>query len=153
MPAKTKKIILFSIVFIVVIAAVAGYRMYNKKHFDVAGAKPAAIVTAEVLHQTFVADSGIAKNRYIGDESNQKVVQVAGIINEVIKNQLQQTVVKLKTNTAGAYINCEMEGTITPDIAAGKKIILKGICDGYLFEADLGIPGDVNFKRCFIIKE
>ncbi len=153
MPAKTKKIILFSTIFIVLIAAVAGYKMYNKKHYDVAAAAPAAIVTAAVLHQTFVSDSTIAKNKYIGDQSSYKVIQVSGIINEVTKNQLQQTVVKLKTNTAGAYINCEMEGAINTAIVAGKNIMLKGICDGYLFEADLGIPGDVNLKRCFIIKE
>ena len=44
-------------------------------------------------------------------------------------------------------------GKVDSNIVAGNNILLKGICDGYLFEADLGIPGDVNFKRCYIIKE
>lgn len=153
MPAKTKKIILLAIAGVVLATSVIGYKMYNKKHFSIEDAAPASKISAVDLHQTFVTDSSLAKNKYIGDESNHKVIQVSGIINEVNKNQLQQTVIKLKTNTDGAFINCEMEGKVDSNIVAGNNILLKGICDGYLFEADLGIPGDVNFKRCYIIKE
>jgi hypothetical protein len=150
---SAKKIILFAILVTVLAAATIGYKMYNKKHFSVESAAPVAEITAIDLLQIFVADSTLAKNKYIGDESNHKVVQVSGVIKEITKNQLQQIVLKLKTSTDGAFINCEMEGKVGSNTAAGNNIILKGICDGYLYEADFGIPGDVNFKRCFIIKE
>jgi hypothetical protein len=44
-----------------------------------------------------------------------------------------------------------MEGKVD-NINAGSKIAIKGICTGYNFDADMGIPGDVILTRCFIVK-
>ena len=57
----------------------------------------------------------------------------------------------LKTAADGAFINCTMEGKIE-NINAGNKIVIKGICTGYNFDADMGIPGDVILTRCYLIK-
>ena len=38
------------------------------------------------------------------------------------------------------------------NINAGSNIAIKGICTGYNFDADMGIPGDVILTRCFIVK-
>jgi exonuclease VII large subunit len=80
-----------------------------------------------------------------------KVIKVSGEISNVGKDQMNHVVVKLKTATDGAFINCEMEG-MADNVTIGSTIALKGICSGYLFEADLGIPGDVILTRCFIVK-
>jgi hypothetical protein len=40
----------------------------------------------------------------------------------------------------------------TENINAGNAIALKGICSGYNFDADIGIPGDVILVRCFLTK-
>lgn len=151
MTSKTKKTILVSILGLVLIAAFTGYKLYNKKHFSVESATPAAAVSAAELHNTFVTDSAAAKAKFIGDESSQKVIEVNGEVTGITTDQLKHTVLKLKTATDGAFINCEMEGA-AGSIKTGDKITLKGICTGYLFEADLGIPGDVNMNRCFIKK-
>lgn len=151
MTGKTKKIILISVLGVVLTAAVVGYKMYNKKHFSVENATPVAEISAADLHNTFVTDSTGAKNKFIGDEVNQKVIKVSGEISNVGKDQMSHVVVKLKTATDGAYINCEMEG-MADNVTIGSTIALKGICSGYLFEADLGIPGDVILTRCFIVK-
>ena len=151
MAGKTKKTILFSILVIILIAAVIGYKMYNKKHFNVENSQPAATISAVELHNTFTTDSILAKNKFIGDEVNHKVIQVDGEIAGIKKDQQGNTIILLKTATDGAFINCTMEGA-TEARVVGNKIAVKGICTGYNFDADMGIPGDVILTRCFITK-
>jgi hypothetical protein len=150
MSRKTKKIILYTILVIVLGAAAVGFYLYNKKHFSVEGSTPVASVTAIALHQTFVTDSTLAKNKFIGDEINHKVIQVEGEIAAIKEDQQGNTIVLLKTNTDGAFINCTMEGK-SENSKAGSKIAIKGVCTGYNFDADMGIPGDVIVTRCFIV--
>ncbi len=145
-----KKKIGLTILVIVLCAAAVGYYLYNKKHFSVLDADPVATITAAVLHQTFVTDSSLAKNKFTGDENNQKVIKLDGEIVEVKKDQRGNTIILLKTTVDGAFINCTMEGK-AENINAGNKIVLKGICTGYL-DGDMGIPGDVFLNRCYLIK-
>lgn len=151
MTGKTKRIILVSVLGLAITAAFIGYKLYNKQHFSVENASPAATITAVDLHKTFVTDSAKAKATFIGDETNHKVIEVTGEVSAVSTNQQQHAVIKLKTATDGAFINCETE-TVISGVKAGDNITVKGICNGYLFEADLGIPGDVNMNRCLVKK-
>ncbi|MGF2412810.1 MAG: OB-fold protein, partial [Ferruginibacter sp.] len=147
MASKTKKIILYSIAGMVLIGTSIGYKMYNKEHFSVSGTRPSAAIAAIILHQTFSTDSTTAKNTFIGDEANQKIIQVDGEIAAIKEDQQGNTIILLKTATDGAFINCTMEGR-TERINAGSKIVLKGICTGYNFDSEMGIPGDVILIRC-----
>lgn len=146
-----KKKILFAILVVALCAASVGYYLYNKKHFSVKDATPTAEITAAALHQTFTTDSALAKNKFIGDENNHKVIKVDGEIAAIKEDQQGNTIVLLKTATDGAFINCTMEGKIE-NINTGNKIAIKGICTGYNFDADMGIPGDVILTRCYLIK-
>jgi len=151
MTGKTKKTILVILLGLVIIAAYIGYSLYNKKHFSVENATPAAVTSAADLHNTFVKDSAQAKTKFIGDENNHKVIKVDGEVAEVKKDQQGNTIILLKTATDGAFINCTMEGK-ADGITAGSKIALQGICTGYNFDAEMGIPGDVILVRSFIAK-
>jgi hypothetical protein len=151
MTGKTKKTILFAILCIALVAVFIGYKMYNKKHFSVESATPAAEISANALYQTFATDSILAKTKFTGDESNHKVIKIDGEIADIKKDQQGNTIILLKTAADGAFINCTMEG-MTENITLGKKIAIKGICTGYNFDAEMGIPGDVILIRCFIIK-
>jgi hypothetical protein len=151
MASKTKKTVLFSILGILLIASVIGYKMYNKKHFSVENATPVAEISATALHKTFSSDTTLANTKFIGDEVNQKVIQVTGEVSEIKKDQQGSTIILLKTGTDGAYINCTLE--LKPDsMAIGKNTTIKGMCTGYNYDAEMGIPGDVILTRCFIIK-
>jgi len=151
MTRKAKKNILFIILVIVLAAAAFGYYLYNKKHFSVQDSTPVADITAVVLHQTFVRDSSGAKDKFIGDENNHKVIKVTGEVAETKKNQQGNTIVLLKTASDGAFINCTLEDS-TAIVKAGSKIAIQGICNGYNFDADMGIPGDVIVTRCYVLK-
>jgi tRNA_anti-like len=151
MTGKTKKIILLSTAVLVFAAGFIGYKLYNKKHFSVEGSTPAATITAAALYQTFTTDSVVAKGKFIGDETNQKVIQVQGEIANLQKDQQGNTIILLKTAVAGAFINCTLERK-AENINASNSIALKGICSGYNFDADMGVPGDVILVRCFLTK-
>jgi tRNA_anti-like len=151
MKGKTKKTILLVLLAVAAIAAFIAYSMYNKEHFSVQNAKPAAMVTAVELHSVFSIDSVLAKNKFTGDETNQKVIQVEGDVAEIKKDQTGQTLILLKTGTGGAFINCTFEEEGSTAIP-GNKITIKGICSGYNFDAEMGIPGDVILTRCHIVK-
>ncbi len=151
MTAKTKKNITAISVLLLLAAAVTGYLVYNKKHFSVQTATPAATLNAAELHNTFATDSATAKIKFTGDENNKKVIQVTGEVAEVKTNQQANTIILLKTNTDGAFINCTMEQT-TNNIKTGSKIAIKGICSGYNFDAEMGIPGDVILIRSIVIQ-
>jgi ABC-type glycerol-3-phosphate transport system substrate-binding protein len=151
MQRKTKKNIVLVLLLITAGAAAIGYYLYNKKHFSVESTTASTVIAAITLHQTFVTDSVLAKNKFIGDEVNHKVIQVSGEVAEIKKDLQGNTIILLKTSTDGAFINCAMEGR-AENINAGSKIAIKGICTGYNFDADMGIPGDVILTRCFIAK-
>ena len=151
MASKTKKTVLFSILGILLIATVIGYKLYNKKHFSVENATPVAEITAAELHKSFSTDSTVSNTKFIGDEVNQKVIQVTGEVSEIKKDQQGSTILLLKTATSGAYINCTLEKA-PESIDIGKTITIKGMCTGYNYDAEMDIPGDVIVTRCLIIK-
>jgi hypothetical protein len=69
-------------------------------------------------------------------------------VKSISKNLQNQTVVILKTNTEGSYINCTMEGA-AENIKEESSVIIKGVCQGIQGDADLGIMGDVYLIRCY----
>ncbi len=151
MASNTKKKILFIILAISLIAAIAGYKMYNKKHFSVENMQPSAEISATLLHQIFATDSALAKTKFTGDEANHKVIKIDGEIAAIKEDQQRNKIILLKTATDDAFINCTMEGK-TENLNAGNIISIKGICTGYNYDAEMGIAGDVIVIRCFIIK-
>ncbi|MBL0145329.1 MAG: hypothetical protein IPP48_05825 [Chitinophagaceae bacterium] len=134
-----------------VIGAITAYKLYNKEHFSIEKAKPVAELSATSLHQTFVQDSLNAKNKFVGDEINQKVIKVDGEVAQVAKDQQGSTVVLLKTSNEGAFINCTLEAK-AGNITIGNAITIKGMCTGYNYDTDMSIPGDVILTRCLIAK-
>lgn len=141
-----KKNIIFLILAILVIVAIAGYYFYNKGPVNIKAA--AAIKTeATSLYQAFSKDSAGAKKMYWNN-----ILEVSGIVKKVSKNQENQFVVLLQTNEAGAYINCTLEEAVGAP-AENSQATLKGICTGMgMGDADLGIMGDVYLVRCYLQK-
>lgn len=152
MASKTTKNVLFIIVLLIAAAGIVGYKMYNKQHFSVSNATVAVDITAIDLHQIFAADSATAKAKFIGDEVNHKVIKVQGEVAAINEDQQHNTIILLKTATDGAFVNCTMEGKIAA-INTGARVFIKGICTGYNFDAEMGIPGDVIMNRCLIAEQ
>ncbi len=145
MAGKAKKIIT-AILVLALAGAAACYYIWNKPHQDVESAA-AVKTTATELYKSFTTDSVTAKKNY-----DQQVLEVSGMVSAVSKNQQNQTVLLIKTDTDGASVNCTMEGEPAA-FSVGSTVTIKGICDGLgQGDADLGIMGDVYLVRCYSVK-
>lgn len=142
----TVKNIIITCCLLILVGIAAAFYLWNKPHQDVANA--AALKTDAVsLYKIFSTDSIAANKKF-----TQQVIKVSGTINRILKNQQNQTVVLIKTNTDGAYINCTIEQDST-NLQAGQNVNIKGICNGIgQGDADLGIKGDVYLTRCYLDK-
>ncbi len=140
----TAKKIMITFCLLILIGVAAAFYLWNKPHQNVANA--AAVKTNAVsLYKVFKSDSIAANKKF-----TQQVIEVSGTVNRVSKNQQNQTVVLISTNTNGAYINCTLEQD-SKNIQPGQLINIKGICNGIgQGDADLGIKGDVYLVRCYL---
>jgi hypothetical protein len=144
MTGKAKRRILIFFIVVVLIGIITGYMMWNKPHRDVKGASAIEISAIE-LYKIFTTDSASAKAKYLN-----AVVAVSGEVKQVSRNQQNQQVILLKTQTADAAVNCTMESD-AGNIKAGDTIVIKGICSGYISgDVDMGLAGDVFLIRCYV---
>ncbi|MEP6583966.1 MAG: hypothetical protein ABJA90_06855 [Ginsengibacter sp.] len=143
MKRKSIKTIFFLFITLTVVAAIAGYLLWNKPHTDVRETKGIE-TNAIALYKSFVTDSVTAKTTFVN-----KVLKITGIIKSVSENQQHQQVILLKTSEPEASVNCTMESKAIA-VSVGDKVSLKGICIGYIGgAADMGLPGDVFLVRCY----
>jgi len=140
---KKGRTILFILIAFVLCAIVIGYLVWNRPHSDVKDAD-AVKTDAIALYNGFMSDSAKANSAFLN-----KVVQVSGLVQDVSVNQQQQQIILLKTSVPGASVNCTME-KIGNKIKQGDKVVIKGICSGYIGgDTEMGIPGDVFLIRCY----
>lgn len=143
MRRRFRKYIVLFLAVLIAIAAMIGYRAWNKPHENIEDA--IAIKTnASLLYNSLANDSLNAKSDFIN-----KVVMVSGKVKQVSENQQKQQVILLQTNIADGSVNCTMEENIK-NIKVGDSISLKGICMGYTGgDSDMELPGDVFLIRCY----
>jgi hypothetical protein len=147
MTKRTKRLVLIIIAAVILVASTTAYLLWNKPHKNVKDAVSVEVAATD-LYSIFITDSIKAKALY-----TDKVVQVSGKIAKLSINQEAQQVILFETGVAGAYINCTMEEKTT-GFNEGDKIILKGICSGYISgDIDMGLPGDVFLTRCYLFKQ
>lgn len=119
-----KKYIIVIAVLIVVAAGIA-YRMYNKPHRDPAS-ESAIEINATELFRAYENNEAEANTLYLD-----KVLAVSGNVAEVTTNQEGMTVIILETESPMFGVSCTMESA-TLTAKPGDRIIIKGICTGYL---------------------
>lgn len=143
---EAKRKILLALGGLLTAVAIVGSYMFNKEGPNISNAV-AIKVNAATLYETFAKDTNSAKQKYLD-----KILEVSGAVTQVNKNQQNQVIVLLKTNTKGASLNCTMEGPINK-LITGDHINVKGICNG-LGQADVefGILPDVYLSRCHLVR-
>jgi hypothetical protein len=136
---KSMKILM--IIGIIVLLAGGGlvYWIFNKPHRDVTQEK-AVQLTAQKLFDAFKANEANANKLYLD-----KAIELSGEVSEVIKNQEGQIVVNFKTNDPLFVINCTFK-TNPGELKVGQNITFKGICTGYIPDANVVINEGVLVK-------
>ena len=115
------------------------YWIFNKPHRDVTQEK-AVQLTAQKLFDAFKANEAEANKLYLD-----KAIELSGEVGEVITNQEGQIVVNFKTNDPLFVINCTFK-TNPGELKVGQNITFKGICTGYIPDANVVINEGVLVK-------
>jgi hypothetical protein len=141
---STKKKFLLILFLFVLGTITIGYYFYNKGPENIRS-RDALPVTATELYKAYLEDSVVAQQKFSG-----KVIIVTGIIGKAGANQQNETIISLKTNEPGAFINCSMEQP-RPGLQLNRQVRIKGFCSGMgQGDPDLGIKADVYVTRCWI---
>jgi hypothetical protein len=118
--------------FLVVILAGVLLFLYNKPSRNVAGEKGIP-VTATELYQKFTSNEMQANQVYLN-----KVLQVSGQVLEVKNTQNAGKVVILNTGDPMFGVACTLDNALMEKaVEPGEKIIVKGVCTGYLSDVVL----------------
>lgn len=115
------------------------YRIYTKEHRDVTKEQGVQL-SAQRLFDEFKANEAEANKKYLD-----KAIQMTGEIVEVSTNQDGNIVVNFKTNDPLFVINCTFK-TNPGQLKAGETITFKGICTGYIPDANIVINEGVLVK-------
>ena len=133
------KKILIILLGLVILGGIGGYFLWNKPHQNVAAAKADVSFTSSHLLQAFETDENAANVKYLD-----KVIKVNGVIKDVENNESGEISVILATDNEMSSVICNFDPAFkdTKQLEIGKKIIIKGLCSGYLM--------DVVLDRCVI---
>ncbi len=115
------------------------YWIFNKPHRDVAKEKGIEL-TAQQLYDAFKTNEAQANSLYLD-----KAIQLNGTVADFSTNQAGQKVVNFSTNDPLVMINCTFK-TDPGDLKTGDTITFKGICTGYIPDANVVINEGVLIK-------
>lgn len=133
------KILLILIGIGIVAGGIIVYKIYTKPHRDVTKEEGVQL-SAQSLYDAFKTNEAEANTKYLD-----KAIQLTGEVGAVSKNQDGNTIVDFKTNDPLVVINCTFKtdpGTLQP----GQTITFKGICTGYIPDANVVINEGVLVK-------
>ena len=133
------KIVLIVIGVGIISGGIIAYRIFTKPHRDV-NAEKAVTLTAQGLYDAFRTNEANANQLYLD-----KAIELSGEVLEVSTNQDGKTVVNFKTNDPLFVINCTFK-TNPGELKPGSSITFKGICTGYIPDANVVINEGVLVK-------
>ncbi len=136
---KWMKIVLIIGVVCVITGGIVVYRIYTKPHRDVSQEQGVQL-TAQKLYDAFRINETEANKLYLD-----KAIELTGEVGEVKTNQDGKTVVDFKTNDPLVVINCTFKTSPGP-LKTGETITFKGICTGYIPDANVVINEGVLVK-------
>ncbi len=137
--SKAKQLFWIAALGIALSAVLTIYFVYSREHRDVAKEKGIQ-VSAQQLFEAFVADEAKANTLYLD-----KAIEITGEVVATTTNQDGNIVVDFKTNDPFFVINCTFK-TDPGTLKAGDNITFKGICTGYIPDANVVINEGVLVK-------
>ena len=133
------KIVLIIGLAIVVTGSIIAYKIFNKPHRDVT-TEQGVQLSAQKLYDAFRTNEAEANKLYLD-----QAIEMTGEVSEVTTNQDGKTVVNFKTSDPLFVINCTFK-TNPGELKPGQTITFKGICTGYIPDANVVINEGVLVK-------
>ena len=150
-----KKKIIMAIAAIAIIGIGTVLYMFNLPHRDVSASKVDYKVAATSLVKEFIDNKADANDKYLAEDGDSKILEVDGIVDDIITDKIGQKVVLLKgkgekmgvsasfTTTSNAQLN---------DTKKGDHITIKGVIrSGAEYDADLDLAEDVIIEKATLL--
>jgi hypothetical protein len=137
--SKAKNLLWLGLIGIALSVSLTIYFVYTREHRDVSSEKGIR-VTAQKLFEAFTADETKANALYLD-----KAIEITGEVVNVSTNQDGNIVVDFKTNDPFFLINCTFKSD-PGALKTGDSITFKGICTGYIPDANVVINEGVLVK-------
>lgn len=139
-----KKHIFLVFALLIIIGGVTGYLVWNKPFKDPLSGD-AVKITARQLFADFSANEMAAQKKYVPEKLGDKKLEITGEINEIGKNEDNETYYILKTDDENFGVKCILEkGDEIINAVKGNNVVLRGFCTGYNM--------DVIVNRCKVVK-
>lgn len=123
------KKLLYLIGVVVIISIGFGVVMYYEPVKSIKKHKSAYQITSENLVNEYESDEALANEKY-----QNKIVEVSGIVDNINKVE-EEITIRLNANNIMSSVLCEMEPEYDiSSINKGDRIIIKGVCTGYLLD-------------------
>jgi Tfp pilus assembly protein PilV len=116
------------------------YYVYNRPHRDVSTEKGVQL-SAQNLYDAFRTNENNANKLYLD-----KAIELTGEVADISTNQDGKTVVNFKTSDPLVVINCTFRDN-PGELKPGQTITFKGICTGYIPDANVVINEGVLVKK------
>ena len=137
-----KKYIIIGVIAIVAIAAIYGYKEFNRKPTNLLNTQPQKTVSADSIIAAYENDEAKANENFLG-----KTILVNGIVTE-LKNDSDTLLNVMMGNDGLHNVSCLLDNTQLENYkkcSVGKPVSIKGMCTGFL--------ADVELNRCVIVSE
>ena len=137
-----RKVYIYILVAMIVVAIAAAARMYFKPHPSVKAAEPAFTLSALDLIDAFTNDEASATMLYGG-----KILEVTGVVKEISFSDSSMVLQMGDTNRMES-VSCYVyngKQTHYTSIRPGKSVRVKGFCNGMLM--------DVVLDKCIILSD
>jgi hypothetical protein len=130
---KIKYILIF-VVFVIVLGAGIGLKMFFKPHDDISKMEAQYKITADKLIDKFQSFEEGATKKY-----SEKVLEISGKL--VAKNKLPNGTDLLVLQDEMQGISCQLDSawssanqSVIQALEPGNQVTIKGVCKGYLME-------------------
>lgn len=144
---KNLKKAFLALAIVGVVAALYGYKEFNRKNKSLHDVEAIATVQTAAIISQFSTDEKKATEAYSG-----KAILVAGIVKTVDKDDKGFYTIALGDASSMSSVRCSIDSVESPKAAAiqiNTAVKIKGICTGYNAD-ELGLGSDVILNRCVI---
>ncbi len=136
---KAKPVIIV-VLIIAAIAAIVGYKYYNKPHRDAGKEEAAYTLEAMDLFNAFVDDESGASEKYVN-----LVLEVSGTVIDSKNTEDGTSTLMLEAGDPVFGVKCNLTHPLESNDMRGEQVKVKGICSGFNM--------DVELMRCVIVKQ
>jgi hypothetical protein len=121
--------IIFVIVVIGIIAAIAGYFLYTKPQADLSKLHADITIMASNLYQDYSTDEKVSDSIYLN-----KIIEVTGPVAEYNVNADSSISISIHSPEVDFGVNCNILKPLKPEVVKiekGKTVVIRGICSGF----------------------